>query len=473
VPRSGGEPRRISRTTENVEEFDWSPDGARFVVVTSVSADPYEAAGRLTPRVLSAKDGSVIRSLDDPRSYVSPRWSPDGRSIALLTTRESLSMQNVLLIWDPATGRSRNAVNSLDLSMTGFVWAPDSRSLVALVSQRTGTVFLRFPVEGGAGEDVGFTGRVAETPLTVDNSGHRMAFVSSTDRDPRDPTVFDLDARQTTIAAHLNPDVEHWTLGREEIVRWKSENGVEIEGLLLVSPSARAGAPATLMVWPHGGPDAASSQSFSGFAQFFAAHGYSLFMPNYRGSLAYGHDFYAANRGRLGEIEFRDIESGVDALIASGKADPKRLVYGGWSWGGYLTAWAIGHTTRYRAAVVGAGVSDAAVQYSLSDINHGDAAQWEYRGDPWRQTENFDRSNPIRSIKNASTPTLILHGKEDPRVGFTSSVELYRALSDLGVPVRFYAYPREPHGLLEPAHQAHRLRVWIEWYEHYLTAVRL
>lgn len=472
VGRAGGEPRRVTAADENVADFQWSPDGAKFVILTSRNADPYEVSCQLTPKLVSVRDGALIRSLGGAGTYDAPTWSPDGKRVAVLTTQQSLSMMNVLLVSDAGTGKSANVVPNLELSMTGFVWSPDSKSLIALALQRTGTALLRFPVEGGEAVDLGFSGRVAEPPLTIDRAGKKLAFISSTDREARDPTVFDLDTRQTQIPTHLNPQVAQWSLGREEVVRWKSENGAEIEGLLLVSPQAHAGAPAPLFVYPHGGPDAATPQSFSGFIQFFAAHGYSVFMPNYRGSLAYGHDFYAANRGRLGEIEFRDIESGVDALIASGKADAKKLVYGGWSWGGFLTAWAIGHTTRYRAAVVGAGVSDVSVQYSLSDINHGVASAWEFLGNPWKQTENFDRSNPIRSIKNASTPTLILHGQEDPRVGFTSSVELYRALSDLGVPVRFYAYPREPHGLMEPAHQAHRLQVWLDWFQHYLTSTR-
>ena len=208
-----------------------------------------------------------------------------------------------------------------------------------------------------------------------------------------------------------------------------------------------------------------SVERFSAWVHYFAARGYSVFEPNYRGGFGYGYEFYAANRGRLGEIEFADIESGVDHLIATGKADKERLFYGGWSWGGYLTAWTIGHTDRYRAAMVGAGVIDTVTQYAGSDINHGIAAEWEFKGNPWQQTEQFDRASPSRYLRNVKTPTLITHGRNDHRVPFLNAVILYRGLVDVGCEVKFFAYPREPHGFREPAHQVHLLRHWAAWFD--------
>jgi dipeptidyl aminopeptidase/acylaminoacyl peptidase len=218
------------------------------------------------------------------------------------------------------------------------------------------------------------------------------------------------------------------------------------------------------MVYPHGGPDWVSTAGFNSWVTYFANQGYSIFRPNYRGGVGYGYEFYASNRGRLGEIEELDIESGVYHLIATKKADPEKLVIGGWSWGGYLTSWIIGHTDRYKAAVVGAGVIDVINQYVTSDINHGVVAQWEYNGNPWQNTENYDRSNPVRVLKNITTPTLILHGENDKRVGFDQGLTLYRALKDVGCITKFYAYPNEPHGFRDPAHVLHVLEKWTDWY---------
>lgn len=160
----------------------------------------------------------------------------------------------------------------------------------------------------------------------------------------------------------------------------------------------------------------------------------------------------------------------MDALIASGRVDRGRLVYGGWSWGGYLTTWTIGHTERYRAAVAGAAVVDVVSQYALSDVNHGIAAQWEFQGDPWRDPQKFAAANPMASLHRAVTPTLVLHGLADRRVGYTSAVILHRALLDVGCEVELYAYPGEPHGFEDPRHVIHVLETWAGWYDRHLAA---
>ena len=144
------------------------------------------------------------------------------------------------------------------------------------------------------------------------------------------------------------------------------------------------------------------------------------------------------------------------------------MFYGGWSWGGYLSAWTLGHTDRYRAIMVGAGVVDVVLQYVTSDINHGATADWEYKGRPWADPAAFDRANPARSLGNARTPTLILHGEADARVPFVNAQVLYRALSDRGTPVVFWAYPREPHGFQEPAHVQHMMETWAAFFDEHL-----
>jgi len=275
--------------------------------------------------------------------------------------------------------------------------------------------------------------------------------------------VLDVGSGEVRVVADVNPEVADWTLAETEVVRWESE-GHEIEGVLYQSTHFDGAGP--LMVLPHGGPDSVTQESFSSWAHFFAARGYSVLRPNYRGGFGYGRELYAANRGRLGEIELMDIEAGVDHLIEEGRADPEQLYYGGWSWGGYLSAWTLGHTgDRYRAFVVGAGVTDTVVQYVTSDINHGVVADWEFRGRPWRDPESFARSNPALHFQDATQPTLIIHGENDARVAFVQGQLLYRALEDAEVEVELWAYPREPHGFREPAHTEHMLTQWAAWYD--------
>ncbi|EYF00129.1 peptidase S9, prolyl oligopeptidase [Chondromyces apiculatus DSM 436] len=287
--------------------------------------------------------------------------------------------------------------------------------------------------------------------------------MSSTPSDLHAPTLLDLKTGALDVLLPQAHRTEGWAPVKTEVVRWKNPDGIEVEGILTLSPHAPTG-PTPLLVSPHGGPDAVSQERFDLFARYFAARGYAVLRPNYRGSFGYGLDFYAANRGRLGAIEFADIESGVDALIASGRVDPQRLYYGGWSWGGYITAWTIAHTSRYRAAIVGAGVIDVVTQYILSDINHGAAADWEFRGNPWKAPQRFADSNPLRFLHQIKTPTLIFHGESDDRVPPMQGRALYRALTDIGCETRLLLYPREPHGFQEPAHRAHLWATWNAWY---------
>jgi dipeptidyl aminopeptidase/acylaminoacyl peptidase len=460
----GGKARPVTAATTHVARFEWAPDGRRFALLTSSSSDPYLATTFEEASVIDTA-GHALGKLQRPQSsYADMRWSPDGRSLALLGLNGGLSNFNALLLWDVAGTTARDLAPDPERTFDAIAWDPDGRSLVVSVSAMTRSQLLRFPLQGAA-VALPFAGRVIDGEPQFDHAGRVLALLSSTSRSPSDVTVFDVAGGATRVVTTLNPQVATWPLGTEKLVHWTNHEGTALEGLLMVSPASRPNAPAPLIVLPHGGPDAVTSEGFSPLVQYFASRGYSTFRPNYRGGTGYGFAFYAANRNRFGEIEQADIDSGVDALIASHDADPKKLYFGGWSWGGYITTWMLGHAHRYRAMVAGAAVSDVTLQYSLSDINHGAAAQWEYEGDPWKQLDHFDRANPIRYAKDMRTPTLILHGESDKRVGFAASVELYRALKDEGVEVRFYAYPREDHGFVEPAHRAHYIRAWADWYD--------
>jgi dipeptidyl aminopeptidase/acylaminoacyl peptidase len=461
LPLAGGEARHVNRGTDSVVSFAWSPDGKRFALVLAKSSDPVDSFQKLV--LVSARDGDNAQELDRGDGKASfliakVEWSPDSRRVAYtLTSRGGLSHYDELRVHDGT--RAIDIAAKLDLELTGFVWAADSRSVVASTIARTFTKLYRLPITGRGAKEIVLEKR-SLFGLEGDRSGRFLVAASSTPTAPADPTVIDVERRTATAVATINPQVSEWTIARNEIVRWKNREGIALDGVLTITSHAKAGTPPPLLVLPHGGPDSVSLETFSSWAQFFAARGYSVFEPNYRGGTGYGRPHYEANRGRLGEIELADIESGVDSLIAAGKADPKRLFYSGWSWGGYLSAYTLGHTDRYRAFMVGAGVVDVVVQYVTSDINHGPAADWEFKGRPWTQPEAFTRSNPAPALVNAKAPTLVIHGENDDRVPFINGLILYRALADRGIPVELWAYPREPHGFKEPAHLQHLYETW-------------
>lgn len=470
VPVEGGTPRQVTKGSENISAFEWAPDGTRFAVVVAASADPYDVSSLQTTRVISATEGRVLRRLEtEPKSIGAIHFSPDGNWVAYEKGEGTLSLLNFLAVRCVASKctdeTARNAAKKIDPTLAGFVWAADSKSILSHVSERTTSAIYRLSLDGATTQKIGAGDRIVRTDLSPDKAHRFIAFNSASASEPSNPTIFDAQTGQSRVVVQLNPQIAKWSLGKQEVFRWKNAAGNEIEGVLLVTPLAEPGVAPPLMVMPHGGPDSVTSNDFSSWANYFASHGFSVFRPNYRGSTGYGFDFYAANRGRLGEIELEDIESGVDALIAAGKADPNRLVYGGWSWGGYLTVYTIGHTNRYKAAVAGAAVVDTGLQYAMSDINHGVAAQWEFKGNPWLQPENFARANPLLSLAKVKTPTLIIHGEADDRVPLPNGIILFSALRDIGTPVRMLTYPDEPHGFTNPAHNAHMLGEWLAWYQ--------
>jgi len=370
-----------------------------------------------------------------------------------------------LRIHNLQTGEIMKPADDKDWTMIDYVWGGDSKSLYVHTINHTVSGLYELSIDGRIIHEYDLHRRVLGwQSRSTDKSGRYLACLAQTPTEAPEISIVDLPNRELRVMSAIHKGTEDWTLADAEIVTWTNSEGVVLDGVLYKTSLARQGKPAPLMVMPHGGPDWVSMEIFDTWIHFFAARGYSVFRPNYRGGIGYGIAFYTSNRGRLGEIELMDIESGVDHLIASGVADADHLVYGGWSWGGYLTAWTIGHTGRYNAAVVGAGVSDVRNQYVVSDINHGMAGQWEYLGNPWEQPENFERANPVRFLTGATTPTLIIHGREDKRVGMVQGMTLYRALHDVDCEVEFLMYPREPHGFKEPAHIVNLLDAWADWY---------
>ena len=181
------------------------------------------------------------------------------------------------------------------------------------------------------------------------------------------------------------------------------------------------------------------------WAQMLASRGYAVLLPNPRGSTGYGRELQRLLQDDVGGGESRDLVAGALAMVERGIADPNRLGIAGWSWGGYLTAWTITQTTMFRAAVMGAGLANMVSDHGQGDIPSANLLY--YPGHPYDHMEHYWKSSPIRYVAAVRTPTLILHGEEDARVHPAQSMEYFRALKILGVPVRFVRYPREKHGI--------------------------
>jgi dipeptidyl aminopeptidase/acylaminoacyl peptidase len=273
--------------------------------------------------------------------------------------------------------------------------------------------------------------------------------------------------RQVTTG---NPALRQVRLGASETVRWQAPDGQTIEGVLIYPSDYVEGRRCPLVVQVHGGPHGKWLDrlmiGWHEWAQWLAAHGYAVLLPNPRGSVGRGLEFLWSNRQAWGIGDFPDILSGVDALIERGLADPERLGIGGWSYGGFMTAWSIGHSYRFKAAIVGAGVTNL-VSFQAADIP-GWLPGEELLVQPWDDSGLYARCSPISYAGRMTTPTLILHGEADKRVPVGQGFELYAALRARQVATEMVVYPREEHPIIERHHQRDLLERVLGWYNRWL-----
>src|SRR5207244_4042278 len=273
---------------------------------------------------------------------------------------------------------------------------------------------------------------------------------------------------QPRSVSHFNQALAQLPLAQPEFLRYRTFDGRQIEAALLRPPGAEAGTKLPTIFLIHGGPTGNWSDEYEPWPQLLANAGYAVLCPNIRGSTGYGYDFMVLNRGDWGGADFKDVMAGVDYLIAQGIADPQRLGVAGWSYGGYMAEWAITQTSRFKAAVSGAGMSDLASEFSTEV--HPAYDEWFY-GLPYEKPDGFRHSSPLTYIKNAHTPTLILQGDADVIDPLGQSQALYRALKRYGVETELVVYPRERHGLKEEKHLVDRLYRIVAWFEKYLTRI--
>jgi dipeptidyl aminopeptidase/acylaminoacyl peptidase len=468
----------------HVWQFAWSPDGHALLAAVTATPKAEQQSGE-TAIIVYPVDGGVARRLCTVEGFIScPCWSPDGDRVAFLAALEQPAHGEIVVV-AAAGGEPRGLLGDAELTATWLAWPASWNRLLlgAQVDVRSGLYALDLDDPQGTPEAIWspeqFGRGLFGTEFSLDSTARRIAALRSGPESPSDVWVGDImparaaAQRSPRPVTDLHQQVRLWQLGTTELVSWQAADGLRLSGLLVLPPDYTPGKQVPLVVRPHGGPGMVWSDGFYGsgasWTHLLANQGIAVFMPNPRGGAGRGRRFLLANRGDLGGADYGDIMAGVDALIARGIADSERLGIGGWSYGGYMTAWAITQTPHFAAAVCGAGIVNW-----LSYEGQCDCPQlfprWYALEDVYHRRERSVDRSPISHVANVQTPTLILQGAEDPRVPAAQAGELYQALRQLNVPVQYVRYPREGHSIVEEAHQLDVLHRVSSWFTRYLLA---
>lgn len=468
-----GEVEPISPAGLQVWEFTLSPDGTR---VGAIASDhPYEWDWYDARVVAFDVGGAELTTLHRSWRQVSkPAWSPDGRTLAFLTSNLSdrgIDAGEIRLV-GPEPGDARAPAAVADVTDIGASFLADGH-ILALANVHGGTGLGVIDPATGARRWLWSERRTTNsvTRTTLPDGRPRFAAVIDDLEAPPEVHVGELVDDQIAwrrLTAIHDPwrDVER---GEARDVTWAGDGGLAMQGYLFLPPGHRSG-PLPLVTVVHGGPTGCVRFEYQYGARWIrplADAGLAVFVPNFRGSTGWGLEFAEANIGDMGGADLQDILLGIDRLVADGVADPDRLGIAGWSYGGFMTAWAITQTDRFKAAMAGAGISDWRSFHGRSYLHRWDRLHYG-NSDPYDPASHHARFSPLTHVRNARTPTLILHGEQDWDVPVEQAYILHRALKDLGVDTRLVIYPREAHGISESAHRLDLLTRLRDWFVEHL-----
>jgi dipeptidyl aminopeptidase/acylaminoacyl peptidase len=457
-----GEAKALTQPNWEIQQAEWHPSGTGLML----SATDHPESDQNTNRIFFFRlsDNSLTPVLAPRGPFGNLRIAPDGKTVAFIGCREDGPAPHDLMIIHHGDKAAQNLTGaSIDRPIFDFRWSKDG-GLLAVAADGFRSKFVTFTPEGALKEA---SAALSTNPaaFAASNSGE-VVFVGHTATTPQELWLWDQKSPAKQIS-HLNDAWKQFALSAPEFYKYKSFDGLEI-GAALLKPSGYDGkSKLPLIALIHGGPTGNWQDSIDTWGQLLAARGYAVFYPNIRGSSGYGQKFIEMNRGDWGGGDYRDVMAGVDDLVARGIADPAKLAIGGWSYGGYMAEWAITQTTRFKAAVSGAGLANLISEYGTEQGPSYD--EWFY-GVPYEpeKVAGFLNSSPFVHLKNAKTPTLILQGDADLTDPLGQSQELYRGLKRYGVETELVVYPREPHGFREEKHLLDRLNRILAWYDKYL-----
>jgi dipeptidyl aminopeptidase/acylaminoacyl peptidase len=443
-----------------ISEYQWNPDGQSLIVVASDNPKE-ELFSEKIYKVAIAGEMTLLASPAGP--FGNLKISPDGTWLAYVGSRGDGPEAHDLILQPLAGGPARNLTARLiDRPIEDFIWQ-DSASLFILSASGFGNVFTTLNLASGIVKSQWTPDLLIES---FSKGNKTLAYVGESAVEAPELWVASEPGLPKRVS-HFNKDWDDIKLTKPEIIRYPSFDKKEIEAALfrLENPPSGTKAPAVILV--HGGPTGAWTNRFDAWAQLLAARGFVVLSPNIRGSTGYGYDFMVSNRLDWGGGDFKDVMAAFDWLVKEGIADPDRIGIGGWSYGGYMAAWAVTQTTRFKASVSGAPMTDLAMEYGSETPGINPYDTW-FMGTPYENLPLFAARSPVTHVKKVKTPTLLLCGENDATDPVEQCYQFHRGLRRYNVETELVVYPREGHGVREEKHRIDVLNRMIGWFEKFL-----
>jgi dipeptidyl aminopeptidase/acylaminoacyl peptidase len=471
VNPAGGEVRQISPADMYVYEYDWSPDARQFAITAAHGAGD---ANWYVAALYTLGSGGEIKQVHKPTLQIAvPRWSPDGQSIAFISglmSDEGATGGDIYVV--PAGGgEARDVTPAIKASPSWVAWTGPAQILFAEDADGASALASVDIAHGGvrtlwSGPESISTGAWGAFAISLANDHQTAALIRQSFSQP--PEVWAGTLGHWAQVTHLNAS-QRPAWGKGESIQWAGDDGAPVQGWLLYPRDYDPGRRYGMIVEVHGGPGAAATpqwpQPFLA-TPLLSSLGYFVLYPNPRGSFGQGEAFARANVRDFGYGDFRDILGGVDYAEKKLPVDANRVGITGWSYGGYMTMWAVTQTDRFRAAVAGAGIANYLSYYGENDID-----QWMipfFGASVYDDPAVYAKSSPITYIKNAKTPTLVLVGERDGECPAPQSREFWHALRSRGVPTQLVIYRGEGHFIAAPEHQRDIMQRMAGWFDEHL-----
>jgi dipeptidyl aminopeptidase/acylaminoacyl peptidase len=451
----------------------WSPDGKQIFFVkvpTPLSGD----AAQSTIQVLDVASDQ-FKPLTGATTLESiPVLSPNGSQIAYIQNHDSHSWEENDIFLTPSTGGAgKDITRALDRNIVREIWMPTGNALLLAGNDATTSGLWIQPTDGTPAQHLSLGDVTPSLAYWLNGSvgpHGELAFTGSLPNNPGELFFMDSASSKPVQLTNLNHELASLEVAQQKTITWRSmKNGPESDGVVTYPIGYQPGKRYPLVLYIHGGPTACSKQTWSSFAQLFAAQGWLVFEPNYRGSDNLGNLYQAAIYNDAGQGPGEDVMTGLSVLEKSGAVDTDHIAVSGWSYGGYMTSWLLGHYSIWKASVDGAAVNNMLDMYNFSDgnITTGD----NFGGSPYTSPERmkaYVAQSPITYVANVHAPTLIMSDVGDYRVPITQSYAWYHALKDNNVVTQFIAYPIGGHSPGDALRRIDLQRRWILWLGQYL-----